>query len=317
MKTSSELAWTRKQRAALSGARAPHPLDPPREDRGRASWSRIATWVAEASALTDRSPDAGLRAEIAAVRVDEPPTEHQPRREAIRRVLALAGIATRNAVPSSEPLLAASFACAWASQSLVAALTHPSEAPTFVGNAAELRLDRVVPAGPLWINDPWRPGGHPMNLGYAYFSALRRHVFELDEPAYASALRVATELRARVDDSDRDDRMTMLYVLAFVFSRDGSWAREHAEDCLDTPKFASFRGADLLAVSVTDPSQALALTRQSPSWLDPYGLNEPLLFDIVESLGGGAADVLRAIATDASKDRVRARVAEAITLSES
>lgn len=317
-KPSSKLAWAKKQRAGLSGVRAPHRFDPAATDRAAEAWSRIVAWVAEAGPLRDESPSAELRDVIASIRAETSvPSRHDPRREVLRLILATSGIATRKKLQSNEPRFAESFACVWAAQDLVGALRHSSEAPRFVQTHGRLFLEEELPPGPLWLNDPWRLGGRYLDVGYEYFSALRRHVFELSPDAYASALEATSRFREQVLASDRDDRMTMLYVLAFVFSRDGRWAREHAAEAIETPRFASFQGFDLIVPALDDAALALDAMKLRPAWLERYGFNLPLLFDIVESFGSDAEPVLRAIDTSLLKDRMVKRVEEAIALARS
>ena len=201
-KPSSQLAWSKKQRALLSGARARHRFDPPAGSREVDAWARIVAWVAEGGQFRDESPSAELRDVIASIRAETTtPAQHDARREALRALrvyLATTGIETRKKIQSNEPRFAESFACLWAAQDIVAALRHSSEAPRFVGAQGRLFIEEELPPGPLWINDPWRLGGHSLNVGYEHFSALRRHVFELQGDAYAAALESTSRFRDEV-----------------------------------------------------------------------------------------------------------------------
>ncbi len=318
MKPSAALAWTKRQRSQLAGLRVRHKNDPPPRDRPAEGWARIRGWIESTAALQDKTGDPALRADIASVRDEvSPPGRYEVTREELRVTIADVGLACRKKWYYNEPFFAESFADFWASLDFMGALTHPSSAPIFVGTHGELGVEEVRPREPGWISHPWQLGGRGLNVGYAYFSALRRRVFDMPEDAYKQAFAAASELRSRVLDSDVNDRMTMLFVLAFVFARDGHWAREHAEAILETPKLGTFIGRDLLVPSLTDPHLALALMRQDSSWVDRYSYNLPLLFDIVESLGSDAAPVLQAIYTGSFKPRITKLIGDAIALANS
>lgn len=262
------------------------------------------------------APD--LRALIESVRAETaPPTSIDPLREAVRLRVVMASIEHGRKHWWNEPLGRA-FARLWASIDPSGALSLPGASPGLESSAPGLELLSVLPSDDrFWIGHPWGLGRHDMGVGYAYWGAIRRRAFELDAASFDRELSAAASLRARVIESDRDDRMTMLYILAFVFARDGRWAREHVDEILETPKLGSFLGSDLLLPSLTDAFVAQKLVAASPSWINSYGWNLPLLFDVVEALGSDAAPVLGKLSTSSFKSGVKKTVDEAIALANS
>lgn len=196
-------------------------------------------------------------------------------------------------------MLGEAFGDHWAGYGVVTALRHAWIAPHFERHGGRIAIDGVIPdVPPAWLRHPRDfVTRYSLDTGYAFYRALRRHVFELDDEAYAAALGEATSLRAEILASDADDRMPALYGLAFVFSRDGSWAVEHAEEMIDTRAYRTMPGSNLVLASLSDAALASRLIRAHPRWLDPYGGTDPLLFDIVEASpiarggGWGANDV--------------------------
>jgi hypothetical protein len=318
MKPSTALAWTKKQRALLSGRRGAHRNDPPARDEPAEAWARLRAWMTNASAMPDRTRDRALRDAIEAVRTEvAPPVSLDPSREALRRLVAEASIGHLGTHAWNEPL-AASLARLWASIEPLSALSLPGAVPRPESVAPGLEVLALHPPSTTeWLAYPFGLGRYDMGMGFEYWGALRGRAFSLDEATFGRELEAAAALRRQVIESDRADRMTMLFALAFVFARDGTWAAEHAADVVETPKLGQFPGASLLAPSLTDQPLALALMRAHSNWIDRYTGNLSHLFDIVEGLGSAASPVLRGISTYALKPSVRKRIAEAIALAES
>ena len=318
MKDSSRLNWSKKQRAALHGYRFVHRYNVLPHDRRAISWATIREWVAANESEMLRSHDATLSAALTSVQgQSEPPAELDPLNEMLRVRLAEWGVEVSKQHRWQIPSFGPSFAEWWGSNDLVAALT-------LCGNPTDVELlrdgsviDRVEHTKKSWIEYPFGLGGRSLECGYDYFGALRRMVFELDESTFASVFERATLLRNTILESDYSDRMTMLYVLAYVFSREGAWAFEHVVDLLETPKYADFRGWDLLIPALTDPTAAIEVLKVHPNWVELYCHNLSGVFDIVESFGSDAENVLKAISVYGLKPRVQKAIEEAIVLATS
>lgn len=292
---SAALRWTRKQRSVLHGTRVPHRNDPPGLDVAALGWARLCAHSAASSAVALECNDAPLRERIVALRDayrGPAPASSTRAIEALRTAVSEqeSSCLGTNVWKSDLPEALAYF---WASIGTEWALTMPSEPCACIRYAHRLSFEPVtVPQASSWMT-PWmmRPGRHSLGMGTRYWGAVRRFVWSLADAPKADALTVGDRLWSEVAGTNRCERDEMRCALAFVFARERPWASELATAWLEGDAPCA-PGSEWLLSSIDD--EALA-TRWARRLAGTHSAHEGLLFDVVETFGAKADEVLGAM----------------------
>ena len=286
------LSWTKAQRAALHGARRPHPLDPPpvpvtRDDGWQA-------FLHEAAALGP-------------VRVDGGEHLYAPLRQSIETGVAPTVLDTVTESLRAELLFDPAYddrpsaglqglVAFWIEAAGVEWLWELARAPhryslgSWMSGAASGRCFDGVDHAASSPNRGLRVLEHPKLR-----TALRRYFFALPADRFATQAaafkRACAETHERVAEPWRAPNVEATFV-AFVLGRDGAHARDLMVRGADG-KIGYITDVGLLLGSVTDLALATELVRSLGMIMVFQGADCAL--DLVESLGADAAPLLEAI----------------------
>jgi hypothetical protein len=315
----------------LNGLRYTHKNDPASIDLGADAWEQLVAWDVSCQAIprfnkAERRYVAMVDSIWSSYASTKPPASSNHDIETARSHMLIYELRAVGEKLWERDLLAV-LVPFWASSfgvKFVLDLTRFMPSFASHGNYSKLSESEIIfERDPSVARSSDGPG--QVLLGYgnrqAFWAALRRYLFSLDDEAFAAALADGAEFRASLDDWESSYRVQLLFDIAYAFSRDPSWAIGHVRDLVD-PDDSGWRRSlscspDLLLPSIVDPALALAYIKHFPSWPDAHRYNFIQLLDIVESIGPDASRVLRAFPMSHWKASAIKPVEEAIALSES
>ncbi|MBL8913692.1 MAG: hypothetical protein JNM17_23525 [Archangium sp.] len=305
------IRWTREARAALHGARTPHPLDPPVPTLELA-WQRVVALdgqYPEVKKTWRTFPRAArwltaVRASFdAAVRPVKLTLEHE--------VLRLAMVHTIDFLRrSSRPfqLPARELVDFWVASAGVEFVLDVIEAP----HLFSIQVDLSSGFDAEFVKPRERGSfvpGHYL-IAVPLLRALRPHVLRLDEHAYGKVKKRAERLEKRLVASKHGDDRTLFDVFCFAFAREEKWVNIAARRMCKPG--SSIHDGGLILSSVTDASLALQVAKACRQLLPE--LAAPFAFDVVESLGRAAQPVLELALTHPAKAAQKRNLRAALKL---
>ncbi|MFO0660609.1 MAG: hypothetical protein U0165_12375 [Polyangiaceae bacterium] len=328
---SSSLTWTRAQRKKLNGLRFTHKNDPPWVDVADEAWATLVEWDTQCRSIprhnkAERKYVTMVDEIWASYEGERPPAKSTHDHECARLQMLQYELRAVGEKLWEHDILAA-LVPFWArSFGITFVLDLARYMPSFAGhgNLSKRNDSEIIfeaDAGVARSGD----GTGQVLMGYgnrhAFWAALRRYVFSLDDAEFDRAFDEAQRFRAVLDTWDQRARVQLLFDIAFAFSRDPAWASDHVRDLVDPHDSGWRRGLhanpDLLLPAIVDSKLANAYIKHFPSWPDTHRYNFNVLLDIVESLGPDASPILRAFPMTSWKASAVKPVNDAIALSES
>lgn len=301
--------WTRTQRRKLHGIRRPHRHDPPNALlRPGEAWAwlrrRHALCVERGEALVvlrdvPTEPIVGALGDLIQA---SPPDQLDLQREQCRMAIALWEGRDHAA---HQPLAMRALLRVWVDRGGAEFVARLACAPAALVCIRQGRgswaLAPLQPKSdhervPVCVRDGSDMAGKT-GFELHFWHALRAWLMLAPKPTFERARALAAPCRDRL--IQRFDAQgwasladaTTFSGLSFAFARDPSWAEEDVYATLAGVR----KGLALpwLMASMTDPRLALALAEHGPfGYAMPF---EPYLYDIIEALGGHAADVIEAL----------------------
>lgn len=283
-------AWKRAQRAALAGARRPHPLDPPppllTREQGWAALleaERAEDELCGPMAFENASARALYEPVGASYALSEPPTKLDAAVERLRAGLLHTHPPPTAAAPAWQALVA--FWAGTAGLGFVFDVCGAPEPWSYLTSG----LSRTLVGPPDAIPSRGRGWGR---LGDTFLRELRRLLFALPEADFIKARDQALawlEQRPKTDEQDYE-RESEKAAVAYALARDPTLAHELTRKTLAHHRGGSIDVAHLLT-SITDLSLARRLVEHNTFML-PMALS-PMALDVVEAFGRDAADMIQ------------------------
>jgi hypothetical protein len=292
------IRWTRETRAALHGARTPHPLDVPLPS-AELAWERVLALDGQFPEVK-KSWRAFPRAArwLTAVRASFERRARPTKLTLEHEVVRLATVHTlellrRSSKPFQFP--ARELVDFWVASAGVEFVLDVIEA----GHLFSIQVDLASGFSAELVKPVERGSfvpGHYL-VAVPLLRALRPHVFALDARAYAKVKQRAERLQQRLVASKELDDRTLFDALCFAFAREQKWVNVAARRMCKPG--GSIHDGGLILSSVTDASLALQVAKACVQLLPE--LAAPFAFDLVESLGREARPVLELALTHPAK----------------